>query len=367
MIEKNTPLPLSVRLSQIIVGIIAVFFILYIGQEIILPLLFALIIAILINPFVNFLERKRFNRVVAIFIAVLITLLSILALLYFIGSQAAMFTDALPQLKQKINGMFTQGIAWVSQNFNVSTTKINEWITKQKTEGMSNSTQVIGQTLTTISSMLVLVFLLPVYVFLFLFYKPLLLDFVAKLFPVNKHATVQEVLTETKTLIQNYLIGLLIEAGLVATLNATGLFILGIDYALLLGVIGALLNIIPYVGGVVAIALPMIIALATKEPVYALYVFGVYILVQFIDNNFIVPKIVASKVKINALVSIIVVLIGGALWGVAGMFLSLPLTAIVKVIFDRIDALKPFGFLLGDNMPFSEKRLFRLPKRKTKS
>ena len=102
MIENNSSLPLSVRLSQIILGIIAVFFILYIGQEIILPLLFALIIAILLNPFVNFLERKNCNRIVAIFITVFIALLSILALLYFIGSQAAMFTDALPQLKQKL-------------------------------------------------------------------------------------------------------------------------------------------------------------------------------------------------------------------------------------------------------------------------
>jgi len=127
---------------------------------------------------------------------------------------------------------------------------------------------------------------------------------------------------------------------------------LGIEYAFLIGIIGALLNLIPYIGGVIAVAIPIMIALVTKEsPLFALYVTAIYIFIQLIDNNYIVPKIVASKVRINALVSIVVVLVGGALWGVAGMFLSIPLVAIVKVICDRIESLKPFGFLLGDTMP----------------
>ena len=362
--EKESYLPVSVRMPLLLLGIVAFFFVLYIGQEIILPLLFSVIIAILLNPFVNFLQRKGCNRIIAIFISVLISFLLIAALLLFIGSQLNMFAEALPQLKLKFNALFKECVIWVSQNFNVSTGKINEWISTQKAEGISNSTQVIGQTLTTIGGVLIMIFLLPVYIFLFLFYKPLLLNFISQLFSENKQATVEEVLSETKSLIQNYLVGLLIEAGLVATLNTLGLLVLGIDYALLIGVIGALLNIIPYIGGIVAIAIPMILALATKEPMYAVYVFALYSLVQLIDNNFIVPKIVASKVKINALVSIIVVLIGGALWGVPGMFLSLPLTAIVKVIFDRIDALKPVGFLLGDTMPVIGKNMFHFRRAK---
>jgi len=179
---------------------------------------------------------------------------------------------------------------------------------------------------------------------MFLFYKPLLLDFVSRLFSSRQQATVVEVLTETQTLIQSYLLGLLVEAGIVATLNTVALLILGIDYAIVLGIIGALLNVIPYICGIVAVALPMMLAFATKSPIYVLLVLIAYVIVQFIDNNFIVPKIVASRVKINALVSIIAVFTGSALWGVPGMFLALPLTAIVKVIFDRIEPLKPWGF-----------------------
>ena len=95
----------------------------------------------------------------------------------------------------------------------------------------------------------------------------------------------------------------------------------------------------------------MTIALVTKSPEYVLYVIGLYTFIQLIDNNYIVPKVVASKVKLNALVSIIAVLAGSALWGIPGMFLSIPLTAIIKLIFDRITPLKPWGLLLGDTMP----------------
>ena len=165
-----------------------------------------------------------------------------------------------------------------------------------------------------------------------------------------------EIITKIKTVIQRYLTGLVIEAIMVAVMDSVALLILGIDYAILLGIIGALLNVIPYIGGVVAVALPMMIAIATKSTAwYAVYVLAAYYFIQLIDNNYIVPYIVSSKVKINALFSIIVVLAGNALWGISGMFLSIPLLAIVKLIFDHIEPLKPWGFLLGDSMPPSLK------------
>jgi predicted PurR-regulated permease PerM len=361
-------LPLYAKLSLVTIGLIAFFYILYIGQDILVPLIFATIIAILLNPVINFLCRKGMNKVAAILMVLTVALVLIAALMYFMGSQVSMFTETWPQLKQKISIIFNDAIDWASQKFNVAKPKIAAWVDKTKGEGMNNSSVVIGETLGTISGVLVLVFLLPVYTFMILFYKPLLLEFIARLFQRDKHKVVAEVLVETKVLIQSYLVGLLLEAALVATLNTVALLIIGIKYALLIGFIGALLNIIPYIGGLVAIAIPMLLAIATKEPIDALWVFIAYIIVQFIDNNFFVPKIVASKVKINALVSIIVVLIGGALWGISGMFLSIPLTAIIKVIFDRIETLAPFGFLLGDDQPEIGKAIFKFknPVRKAK-
>jgi predicted PurR-regulated permease PerM len=157
--------------------------------------------------------------------------------------------------------------------------------------------------------------------------------------------------SQTKVVIQRYLIGLVFEFVIVATLNTLALLILGVEYAILLGIIGALLNIIPYIGGVISVAIYMLIAMVTKSPEYMIYVFIAYTLIQFVDNNYIIPKIVASKVKINALFSVIVVIAGNALWGIPGMFLAIPMLAIVKLILDNIESSKPWGFLLGDTMP----------------
>jgi len=358
MVSANK-LPVYAKLSLIIMGTLSFFYILYIGQDIAVPLVFATIIAILLNPVVNFLCNKGLNKVLAIFLALGAAMILFTALIYFIGSQVAMFSDSMPDLKQKFAALFRDMINWLSQTLHVSKTKVQAWIDHAKSEGMNNNSAVIGQTLGTISGMLVFVLLLPVYIFMILFYKPLLLEFIARLFQRDKHAVVAEILVETKTLIQSYLIGLLLEATLVATLNSIGLLIIGIDYAILIGIIGALLNIIPYIGGLVAISIPMLLAIATKSPIDALWVFVVYMTVQFIDNNILVPKIVASKVKVNALVSIIVVLIGGALWGVSGMFLSIPITAIIKVVCDRIEPLTPYGFLIGDNQPDIGKVIFK--------
>jgi predicted PurR-regulated permease PerM len=178
------------------------------------------------------------------------------------------------------------------------------------------------------------------------------MEFVRRLSGLNYETHVKEIVSQIKTVIQRYLVGLIIEAGMMAVMNTAALLILGIEYALVLGILAAVLNVIPYIGGIIAVALPMIVALVTKpSPWYVFYIMIAYYVIQLIDNNYIVPYIVAAKVKINALFSVIIVLVGNALWGVPGMFLSMPLLAIVKLICDHIDPLKPWGFLLGDTMP----------------
>jgi AI-2 transport protein TqsA len=192
--------------------------------------------------------------------------------------------------------------------------------------------------------------LIPVYIFLLFLYQRRLVDFLVQAFSGHRRDTgVTEVLRESKAAIQSYMVGLLIEGSIVAALNVTALLLLGIPYALLLGVLGALLNFIPYIGGLTAIALPVLMAFVTKSGyLYPLGVVAVYMVIQFIDNHFLIPRIVASKIKVNALVAIVGVLVGNAIGGVAGMFLALPVIAILKIVFDRIPSLKPWGMVLGD-------------------
>lgn len=351
-----------VQCSIILLGLIAFFFVLYIGQEILVPLVFAAIIGIMLNPLVNRLTKWGMDRLVAILLVLLLTGLLAAAFFYFLGSQVSLFSESFPLLRKKLNMVVKEGTKWYSHTFNVKMSKINSYLANLQTQALNNSTEVVGRTVSTISGFLVLTLLLPVYAFMMLWYKPLLLEFIGKIFSKDKHPTVVEILAETKSLIQNYLVGLLVEASIVAVMNIIALLLLGIPYAILIGVLGAVLNMIPYVGGLIAIALPLILALATKPPIYLLLVIAAYSLVQFIDNNIIVPRIVASKVKVNGLVSIVVVLAGGALWGISGMFLSLPLVAIVKVICDRIELLQPVGYVLGDTMPDGNERKLKFYK-----
>lgn len=344
--------PFYIKASLILTGLVAFLFLLFVTQRIVVPVIYATIFAIVVNPLVNYFTRKKINRVVSITITVVLVLCFAFFIVLFLASQGSKLAESLSALSDKFYLLLDQSINWVSRKFNILPDKLNRWLFNLKSEIVSSSSSAIGQTLLYTGNVLVILVLIPVYIFMILYYKPLLLAFVHRLFSSERQNEIDQILVTIRKIIQNYLIGLLLEALIIATLNSVSLLILGIDYAILLGVIGSIFNIIPYVGGILSVSLPFLLALATKPSfTYAFMVIIAYIIIQFIDNHYVVPKIVASKVKINALVSVIVVLAGSALWGIPGMLLSIPLTAIIKVVFDHTREMRAWGFLLGDTMP----------------
>ncbi len=252
----------------------------------------------------------------------------------------------------KLDELQVQFVSWMAENFDASPKKLNFLINETRSDLTTLSGEKIGDTLYAVGSVIVVLVLVPVYIFLFLYYQPILIEFVHRVVGTAHNNEIEIVLGQTRTVLKGYFAGLLIELVIVAVLNAIGFLALGIQFAILLAIIGAVLNMIPYIGGAIMLMLSSLMALLTiDDPSYALYAIMVFFVIQVIDNNFIMPKIVASKVKINALVAIVAVISGGALWGIPGMFLAIPLTAIIKVIFDHIKSLQPWGFLLGDTMP----------------
>jgi predicted PurR-regulated permease PerM len=369
--NSSVKIPYYAKTALISMSILAFIFTVYIGQDIIIPIVYSVIIAILLNPFVNFLIRKRTNKIVAITIAVGLIIILCLLVFYIISTQISIFSETYPLLKQKLNAMGVDFLQWFSEKFNIHQSKINTWIGDTEKDFINNFE--FQEKIAVAGHMIIVIMLMPVYVFMILYYKPLLLEFISKVFKSRYDIAVKEVLESTKRIIQSYLVGLFFEMIIIAILNSIALLIIGVDYAIILGVTGAIINIIPYIGGVIAILLPMLIAFVTKDSVsYTILVFLAYILIQFIDNHYIIPKIVASRVKINALISVITVLIGNAIWGVPGMFISIPLMAILKVILDHIEPLKPYGFLIGElesdneKLPFYKKLKHKLFYWKTK-
>lgn len=331
-----------------LIGIYLFFYILFLLQDIIVPFAFAGLLAILLNPIYNRFQKWKFNKVLAIFLTIFLAALVVAGIMFFLSSQFAQFGEMIPQLTKKVAGLLTNLQSWLSESFGMSSEKQKSMVD----EAMNSSKTYVGKTLNTVFGVISFFILIPLYIFLLLFYKPLILNFIFEVFDEDHSGQVAEILKETKGAVQSYIVGLMIEMTIIATLNSTALLILGVRYAILLGVIGAILNLIPYIGGVIAIALPVLISFVTEDGYTTpLLIVGAYILIQFADNNIIVPRVVSSKVSVNALISILVVLLGGTLWGVSGMFLSIPFVAVLKIIFDRIDELKPWGKLLGDTMP----------------
>lgn len=339
--------PFYIKAPVILLGIVITVFILNLLQDVLVPLAFATLIAILLNPLSNRFS-KRLPKAVSIIIAMLIALAIVMGLMYFLSSQVAHFFDDLDAIKAKLIQLLHQSQSWLEANFGLSTKKQVQMLN----DAANSSKAVIGQTLSGLLGVLSVVFLIPVYTFLIMYYKTLILNFLFEVFSEENQSKVLDIITETKSAIQSYIVGLLIETAIVAVLNSTALLILGVQNAILIGVIGAILNLLPYIGGIIAIALPVLMATVTMDGFTTqLLIIGAYALIQFIDNNILVPNIVSSKVQINALISIIIVLLGASLWGVSGMFLSIPFIAVLKIIFDRIDGLKPWGKLLGDTIP----------------
>lgn len=356
-------LPLYAKVTIILFGLVLVVYILRGLGDILTPLAFAAIIAILLNPLVNKLGTYKLGKIPSILIAMLAAVLVVTGVFYFLSSQILGFGENLPALKEKFSSLLGSLQIWLQQKFGLSIQKQAQLIK----EAANSSRALIGGTLNTVLGTIGVLVLLPVYVFLFLYYKTLVLNFLFRVFAEENAAKVEEILGQTKLAIQSYMVGLLLEAAIVAALNSTALFIIGVKYALLFGVIGAILNMLPYIGGIIAIALPVLMATVTSQGFSTqLWIVAAYLIIQFIDNNFLVPRIVSSKVKINALISIIAVLLGGALWGIAGMFLSIPIVGILKIIFDRVDGLQPWGELLGDEVP-TDYRGFSFRKKKKAS
>jgi len=340
--------PLYFKLIILLIGTYILIHMLSIGQDIILPIIYSTLIAILLSPLVNFLVKKKWNRAIAIGTVLVFAILIIITLFILLSSQTSRLIEAWPKLVVKFSDLLAKLVFWISGYFHVSAQTINIWISGTKSDMMSNSNAAISLTISTIGGVMATVLLTPVYIFMILFYQPHLLKFIHQLFGANNNKEIGEIMKVSKMIVQSYLVGLFAEFAIVAALNSVGLLIIGLDYAILLGIAGALLNVIPYLGGLVAVGVYMVIALLTKSPEYVIYVAILYTIIQFLDNNYIVPKIVGSKVKLNALISLLTVILGAALWGIPGMFLSIPLTAILKVFFDHINGLKPLGFLLGN-------------------
>lgn len=346
-------LPFYARLASVLVAISIIFLILYIGKGVLVPVIMALLFAILVRPISSFFRRKlRFPNVVSAIITVTLFVILILGILTFISVQISSFSEDWDTIEKNITIHVANLQHFVQESFGLDEYEQKSFIDNATSDSKSSITRMVTSFLLSFSDTLFNMAMIPIYMFLFLLYQNHLITFLSKLVGEGDQQSLKKILFDIKTAVQSYLFGVLIQISIIATLTTVGLTIVGVQHALLLGVITGILGLIPYLGNIIACVIT-IFATLTGSPdlsliLWILVVTGV---VQLIDNNITVPLVVSSKVEINAFASIIGIFIGGMLAGIAGMFLAIPIIAILKVIFDNIPSLAPWGYLIGDDLP----------------
>ncbi len=335
------------------ISLIGVTYIFCKGSTILIPILMAFLNAVLLLPIVHFLNSKlRFPNVLSSSIAVLLFVSLIIGILIFLSYEISDIADDFAAIKKNINLFIVDIQHYIKENFHVSMWEQRKYIDDVTQDSFQKGKQTIGTTLMSVTDTILDLTLIPIYTFLILIYRTHFILFFAKLFKKEYHANLQDILTQIKSSVHSYIAGLIFEMIAVSALTSLGLYIIGVKYAILLGLITGILNLVPYVGILFAGVLTILASLTgTPELSLILGIIIVNIIVQIIDNNILVPIIINSKVQINAFVSIVGILIGSQIGGVAGMFLAIPLLAIVKIVFDRIESAAPWGYLMGDNMP----------------
>lgn len=342
-------LPFHINLILILFGLILFFFILIIGAGILVPLAFSTFFALFLYPYVLRLEKAKFPRSLAILTALLGIVLVLTIVFSLIYNNLRSFSKEFPQMRERVLALVESTQTMIEKQYDVSEQQQLEWIEQNISGFVKSGGAILNGVLNSATAFFTQMILIPIYVFFMLQYRHILRGFINRVVDQGHREKALHIESQIIQIIQKYLSGLLTVILIVSILNIIGLSAIGIKHAIFFGALAGLLTIIPYIGVFIGSLLPILYALVMMDSVYyALAVFIWFQVVQFLEGNFITPNIVGSQVSLNPLVAIISLLIGASVWGVSGMILFTPYTAMLKVFLDNIPALSPYGYLLGE-------------------
>jgi predicted PurR-regulated permease PerM len=356
MPAKKLIAPFYERLALTLIGFLALGYLIIVGKDILDPLIFGFIFAILLLPVSNFLEKKlRLPRSMSSLASILLLIGLIGGILYLVGSQISNLANDWPMLKKQVEQSLHDLQEWVQSAFHINADNQLKYVQDASKKIMESGTDVVSTTFGAVSSLMIFYVFIMIFTFFILLYRRLLIRFIIWVFRDENHDVVMDIVENIQSILRQYILGLLLEMVIVATVAITVFWLIGIKYAVLLGIIVGLFNIIPYIGIFSALLLSTIITFATGNISKTITVVISVISIHAVDANFLLPTIVGSKVRLNALISFIGIILGEMIWGLSGMFLSIPVIAIFKIIFDRIESLKPWGYLLGGDYEYNKK------------
>lgn len=332
-------------------GLILTVYAMIMAKSLLLPMLFSILFAILLTPACEWLERFRIPRVFSTTLVILGVGLVIGGLLFLFYRQILLFTEDLDMMERRLRSLISNlegffagrlGVDWLG-DFD----SIEDRIFSLLRDNLTSLTQSLAGAASVVTS----AFLIPVYLFLLLMFRNFLHEFLLQLFGRGGDRNLERatrIFDRIGEVIQYYIVGVGMVILILATLYSIMLWVLGVQHALFFGIFAGMLNVIPFIGPLFGSILPILYSLVTMDSwIYPVVIVAGFYVVQLLEGNLFTPVIVGSRVSMNALVTLVLLLIGAKIWGLAGMILFIPLGAILKVVFDEVESLQPFGFLLG--------------------
>jgi predicted PurR-regulated permease PerM len=349
--------PYVLRLACIFIVIVLLVTTLYYAKVVLVPMLFAIIFAVMLFPFSIRLEKWGFGKGLASFTAVFITTIFLGFLVYLLFNQISSFITHAPQLSNKMDSIVNSIRDFATEKFHLKKTVVADKIHQQLNDLENSSGILVSGLIANLPGFLINLFMVPLYVFFLLYYRHFFLEFFYKIFHSSDKTDIDETLANLNLVIRGYVFGQFLDIIIIGFINTITLYLIGIGYPIVLGFGIAVLCIIPYLGMIAGSIVALLVALLTTttswQPFTALAALWV---IHIIDSNVVAPYVIGSRINLNPLVAIIVLILFGELWGTAGLFLAFPLAAILKVIFDKIPGLKPYGFLLGEPQKYHLKK-----------
>ncbi len=341
--------PYILRLASILLTLVLVVMMLYYLKVVMVPLFFSIIFAIMLYPVCFRLEKWGVARGLSSFFTVFLGTLVLGFLAYTFFVQLSNFAEQIPQVTARMSTLIDELRDFLANKFSMNKLAVSDKIQEQLAVLQNNGGTMLTNSLSTVSTLLINAFLIPLYVFFLLYYRNFFIEFFYKVFPTSEKEIIDDTILKISEVVKGYLFGQFLDIMIIGIANSLALYFIGVGYPIILGFCISIFCVIPYIGMILGSLVALLTALITTTSSWQpATTFIVLWIIHIIDSNLIAPMVIGKRVSINPLMGIFMLFLFGALWGLPGLFLGFPLTAILKVIFDTVPALKPYGFLLGE-------------------
>lgn len=336
------------RLLQLLLTSALTLTLIYMGRSVLIPLSFSILIACILYPIVRWLEAKGLGSILSIAIALLALAVFVATIVSLLVWQISGFAAEWNNLLIKLHETWQNISEWLVTHAHISLQEQHLWMNSMQQNYGNEMIPLLKTTIGNLSILVVMLILIPIISGLILYERKRLVAVVHSMLPHIAVADLRTILSETIQAYYQFIKGMLVVYLCVGVLNSVGLLLLGVPHAILFGCIAAILTFIPYVGIIIGASLPILISWITFNSIYyPLGVIAIFTFVQYLEANVIFPWAVSSKLNVNTLITIIAILIGGALWGSSGMILFVPFVGIMKLVADRMPGWEPLSLLLS--------------------